>query len=156
MSFYEINEETLAILPIDNYRSKIVEKEKELVVNQTPYEIIDNSCQYFGSSFAGRKVGTKKLIGVTHKAPIIIEESKEIIFFPTTSPLVYECCWISLGNIEKYYKGIDKSIILFNTGYKLELDISYGSLDNQILRAARLESVLRKRKELRDYLYIYK
>jgi len=147
MNTYEINEETLAILPLDNYKSKIIEKDNEFVIEQTPYEIIDNSCQYFGSSFIGRQMGTKKLIGVTHKSPIIIEETKEIIFFPTNSHRIYECCWISLNNINKYYKNIDKSVVLFNTGYMLNLNISYGSLDNQILRAARLESVLRKRKK---------
>ena len=147
MNTYEVNEETLAVIPIDNYKSKVIEKDSEFVVDQTPYEIIDNSCQYFGSSLVGRKMGTKKLIGVTHKSPIIVEESREMIFFPTTSPQVYECCWVSLNNINKYYKNIDKSVILFNTGYTLNLSISYGSLDNQVLRAARLESVLRKRKK---------
>ncbi len=146
MNTYEISEETLAILPIENYKSKIIEKDNEFIVNQTPYEIVDNSCQYFGSSFIGRHSGTKKLIGVSHKSPIIIEETKEIIFFPTTSPRIYDCCWISLNNINKYYKETNRTVILFNTGYALNLNISYGSLDNQILRAARLESVLRSRK----------
>jgi competence protein ComK len=146
MEGYEVHEGTLAIIPIDNYKSKIIEKENEFIVEQTPYEIIDNSCQYFGSSFLGRQMGTKKMIGVTHKSPIIIEETRGIIFFPTASPRIYDCCWISLNNINKYYKDIDKSVIKFNCGYLLNLDISYGSLDNQVLRAARLESVLRKRK----------
>ena len=78
--------------------------------------------------------------------PIIIEESKEIIFFPTSSPRLYECCWVSLKNIDKYQKLEKNALVLFNNGYLLELDISYGSLDNQILRATRLESVLRMRK----------
>ncbi|MFA5459085.1 MAG: competence protein ComK [Bacilli bacterium] len=146
MDNYEICEETLAILPMNNYKSKIIERDREIVINKTPYEIIDNSCQYFGSSFSGRVIGTKKLIGVTHKAPVIIEESREIIFFPTNSPKRYECCWVSLNNISKYYKETNKGVILFDSGYLLNLAISYGSLDNQILRAARLESELRKRK----------
>ncbi|MDD4036670.1 MAG: competence protein ComK, partial [Bacilli bacterium] len=102
--------------------------------------------QYFGSSFVGRLKGTKNLTGVTHKSPIIIEETNEIIFFPTSSPRLYECCWISLNNISDYQKDSNNSTILFDTGYQLSLDMSYGSLDNQILRATRLESVLRKRK----------
>lgn len=147
MDNYEINNDTLAILPIDNYQSKIIEIDREIIINMTPMKIIENSCQYFGSSYQGRSLGTKNLIGVTHKAPIIIEESREIIFFPTNSPRLYECSWISLKNLNNYKKTNNKSKILFNNGNLLELDISYGSLDNQVLRAARLESVLRIRKE---------
>ncbi len=146
MTSYEISEETLAIIPLDNYRSKVIEKDGSFVVDKTPMEIIENSCRFFGSSYFGRHTGTKNLIGVSHKAPIIIEESKEIIFFPTNSPRIYECCWVSLKNIEKYKKIETSSLIVFNTGYLLELNISYGSLDNQVLRATRLESVLRSRK----------
>ncbi len=147
MNSYEINNDTLAIIPIDNYKSKIIERNKEFIVDETPIKIIENSCQYFGSSYQGRFMGTKKLIGVTHKAPIIIEESREIIFFPTNSPRLYECTWISLKNLNNYKRNNDTSEILFNNGNLLSLDISYGSLDNQVLRAARLESVLRLRKE---------
>ncbi len=147
MKNYEINSETLAIIPIENYKSKIIEKDREFIVDMTPMKIIDNSCQYFGSSYQGRFMGTKNLIGVSHKAPIIIEESREIIFFPTNSPRLYECAWISLKHLNNYKRNEETSKILFNNGNLLELDISYGSLDNQVLRAARLESVLRIRKE---------
>lgn len=147
MKNYEINSETLAIIPIENYKSKIIEKEREFIVDMTPIKIIDNSCQYFGSSYQGRFLGTKSLIGVSHKAPIIIEESREIIFFPTNSPRLYECAWISLKHLSNYKRNDETAKISFNNGNHLELDISYGSLDNQVLRAARLESVLRIRKE---------
>jgi len=146
LSTYEITCETLAIVPTDNFCSKIIEKDNTYFVNKTPMQIIENSCSFFGSSYIGRTKGTKQLIGVSHKAPIIIEESKEIIFFPTSSPRLYECCWISLKNIIRYNKSEKNSLIQFNSGLSLELDMSYGSLDNQVLRATRLESVLRTRK----------
>ena len=109
-------------------------------------KIIDSSCKYFGSSYQGRFIGTKNLIGVSHKAPIIIEETKEIIFFPTNSPRLDNCAWLSLKHLQNYKKSNNNSVITFNSGYLLNLDISYGSLDNQVLRATRLESVLRLRK----------
>ena len=146
MNNYEINRDTLAIIPIDNYKSKIIEKNKTFIVDTTPMKIIENSCEYFGSSYQGRFSGTKNLIGITHKAPIIIEESREIIFFPTNSPRLYECAWISLKNLQNYKRNNDNTVISFNNGHLLDLEISYGSLDNQVLRAARLESVLRLRK----------
>ena len=76
MDYYEINDDTLAILPIGDDKSKVIEKNKSFIVNASPLKIIDKSCKYFGSSYQGRFSGTKSLIGVSYKAPIIIEESK--------------------------------------------------------------------------------
>ena len=146
MNSYEICEDTVAIIPLGTEKSKVVEVHQELIVEQTPFEIISASCRYFGSTYKGRNIGTKELIGVTHKTPIIVEESKEIIFFPTMSPYAKECAWISLKNIKNYMRNHTSSMIEFIGGYHLSLNISYGSLDSQVLRAARLESVLRSRK----------
>lgn len=143
---YEINNSTLAIIPIADNMSRVMEEENVYTVSKTPTEIIDDSCRFFGSSYDGRHEGTKNLTGINYKSPIIIEESKEIIFFPTSSPRFDNCHWISLNHIDKYQKGSLSAIINFKNGQKLELNISYGSLENQILRATRLESILRKRK----------
>jgi len=146
MSEYEINDDTLAIIPIDEYRSKVIEKTRAFIVEQPPMRIIDKSCRYFGSSYQGRFLGTKNLIGISHKAPIIIEETREIIFFPTNSPRQYNCAWISLKNLQNYKRNKSYSTAIFSSGHLVDLDISYGMLDNQVLRATRLESVLRLRK----------
>ena len=79
---YEITFDTQVILPMDSKSSKIIENNESYVVNVTPMQILEHSCEYFGSSFDGRREGTKKLLGITHKSPIIVEESRKIIFFP--------------------------------------------------------------------------
>lgn len=144
---YEINKETLIILPFEKKHSKIIENDNEFIVYQSPTKIIDNSCRFFGSSYEGRFEGTKHLLGFSRKAPIIIEESKSIIFFPTTSPRLDNCIWISLNNIENYYKKDNHTIIIFSTGKKVKIDLSFNIFENQLLRATRLESILRKRRE---------
>ena len=133
---YEINYDTQIIIPINNNNSKIIENNDEYYINSTPISILEHSCEYFGSSYEGRKEGTKKLLGITHKSPIIVEETRKIIFFPTISP----------EKIDKYYE-VDhkKSAILFKNGDVLEFNISIGSLTNQILRATRLKYVLEER-----------
>lgn len=147
ISNYEINNSTLAIIPISNKVSKIIEEDNNFIINKSTTEVVDDSCKFFGSSYLGRFEGTKSLLGINYKSPIIIEETKEIIFFPTSSPRFNDCFWISLNNIDKYLKdNNNNSIINFKNGQSIELNISYGSLENQIMRATRLESVLRKRK----------
>ncbi|MBE6152182.1 MAG: hypothetical protein E7165_02580 [Firmicutes bacterium] len=143
---YEINSSTLAIISIDDFSCKVLEEEAEYIVNKPSFDVIDDSCKYFGSSYKGRYEGTKSLIGMNYKLPIIIEESRNIIFFPTSSPQVNDCCWISLNKISDYYVENDNVYIFFKNHSKLKLNISFFTLENQILRASRLESVLRHRK----------
>lgn len=148
MDTYEINNSTLAIIPISKNCSKVIEKENNYIINNSTTDIIDHSCKFFGSSYNGRCEGTKNLVGFNYKSPIIIEESREIIFFPTSSPRFDNCSWISLNNIDKYIKKENKSSIYFKNGINLDFKISYSSLENQILRATMLESKLRQRKKI--------
>ena len=148
---YEITYDTEMIIPVSNNESKVIEKDDEYIVEQNTLKILEHSCEYFGSSFEGRKEGTKKILGITHKSPIIVEESRKIIFFPTNSPERKDCAWINLEKIDKYYK-VDKktSSILFKCGKLVNLNISYGSLTNQILRATRLKFILDERINKKD------
>ncbi|NLC47804.1 MAG: hypothetical protein GX758_00385 [Tenericutes bacterium] len=148
---YEITYDTQLILPIDKNTSKVIDNGNEYIINSSALSVLEHSCEYFGSSYEGRKEGTKKLLGITHKSPIIVEESRKIIFFPTKSPESDLCIWINLEKIDKYYLVNEKkSAILFKNGDILEFDISIGSLTNQILRATRLKFVIEERMEKKD------
>lgn len=143
---YEINKGTLAIISVKENQSKIIEENDILTVDRDSVKIIDDSCRFFGSSYAGRHEGTKSLLGIHYKSPIVIEESQEIIFFPTASPRVEDCHWISLKHVDKILKNKHSTKIVFKNGKELELNISYGSLENQLLRATRLKCILHDRK----------
>lgn len=143
---YEITYDTQVIAPIDKNTAKVIETDAEYIIETPVLNILEHSCEYFGSSYEGRKEGTKKLLGITHKSPIIVEESRKIIFFPTSSAENENCIWINLEKIDKYFKlGPKKSAIRFQNGDFLEFDVSYGSLSNQILRATRLKFILEER-----------
>ncbi len=142
---YEINEGTLAILPKEE-KSKVLEDSKEYVINNTPYEIMDYSCKYFGSSYEGRKEGTKAILDINYKVPIIVENSKNIIFFPTNSPSAEDCCWISLKNIKKIEAAdYNSTNIIFNNDISILIPVSRRTIENQILRASRLDLIMRDR-----------
>ena len=104
MKNYEINGETLAIIPIDENKCKIIEENNELIVYNKSSSIINNSCKYFGSSYQGRKNGSKNILGSSHKLPIIIEEISKILFFPTSSPRNDNCIWIFYKKNDTNYK----------------------------------------------------
>lgn len=148
METYEISKQTLAVIALNEETSKIIEEDKEFTINRSSKKIINDSCKFFGSSYDGRFQGTKTMLGISHKSPIIIEESNEIIFFPTSSPRLDMCSWISLNNIKDYYKDKKNTIINFSCGKVLNLDISYGIIDNQVLRATRLQIILKNKKNM--------
>ncbi len=148
MDSYEINKKTLVIIPLSHNLSKVVEEDQEFLVNKGSTSIIDHSCKYFGSSFLGRHEGTKSLIGINYKVPILVEETNNIIFFPTCSFRQDDCYWISLEHIEKYDAINGCSRIYFKNGFQILVDISAGSLENQILRSTKLESIMRKRRKI--------
>ena len=77
---YEINEGTLAVMPDtnDSRKSKILEDRKEYIIDSKPYEVMDYSCKYFGSSYEGRKEGTKAVLDINYKVPIIVENSMKM------------------------------------------------------------------------------
>ena len=144
---YIINSSTIAVIPIKKNTTKIIEEEKTFIVKENSMKIIENSCRYFGSSYNGRHIGTKILTGIYYRSPIIIEESKNIIYFPTKSPRDVNCAWISLSHIDNYMKKDGKLEVRFENGINYIFNMSYGTFDNQYLRATKLESILRKRKK---------
>ena len=149
MKEYEISSNTLAIIPVGENKSKIIEKDNTYIINESPNRIMDESCRYYGSSIGGRQKGTMSLTGISYKAPIIVQEEKNIIFFPTTSPRLKKCCWISVNNIDSYYYDFEKQtcIIIFDNKSRLEFDMSYWVLNNQILKSHRLDAISKKRRE---------
>lgn len=146
MNDYEINSSTLAIIPLSINISKVYEEEAEYIINKSANSIIKENCEFYGSSYEGRCTGTKSLTGIKSKCPIIIEESRNIIFFPTSSTRNKQSSWIALNKIKNYNKKNYNSEILFKNNDKLDLDISVNSLENQIVRATMLKSKLYERK----------
>lgn len=146
MNEYEINSSTLAIIPLDESTSKVYEEEVEYIIKRSSNSIIKDNCYFYGSSYAGRCDGTKKLTGIKSKFPIIIEESRNIIFFPTTSSRTQQSSWIALNQVEKLNKKNLISQIEFKNSKTVTVNISYYSLENQFIRASMLKSKLYERK----------
>lgn len=146
MKEYEINEETMAIIPMNYYQTLVKEYEKEYLIEKKAYKIMEDSCEYYGSTYKGRLTAAKKMLNSSYKIPIIIEESENIIFFPTKSSLLDDCCWINYNYIKKYEKCEKGVKITFKNNDEIIVGMSKLSLDNQISRSSMLELTARKRK----------
>lgn len=148
---YEINLSTLMLIGIDSNTTKVITLEKEFIVSESAKDIINNSCKFFGCTLSDRVNTTKRLTKIANKSPIIIEESRDIIFFPLKS--VREKCniWISFNNIDSYIKEGNNTVIKFSNNKEFKLDFSYYIIDNQITRSIMLDYVLKNKKECLKY-----
>ena len=146
---YEINYGTLAIMPNNRENSLIYEDENRYIIEETPFKIMENSCKYFGSTYKGRKDSAKSILGAEYKVPIIVEDSNNLIVFPTTSPQADDCIWVSLNRI-KTFEAIDanNTKIVFDNEKEIIVPATFRSIQNQISRATRLDYILRKRKKI--------
>ena len=146
MDSYEINEDTVALIPKDENNTIVYEVDNSFVINKPALKIVEESCEYFGSSLEGRQVGTSKLVGFTHKVPVIIAESFDIIFFPTLSPKNEMCAWLAYNHIHMPDKVKDKTIIQLKNGKKILVNVSTAIIHNQLYRCSRLKDTLFLRK----------
>ncbi|CAM4060462.1 competence protein ComK [Lederbergia lenta] len=136
---YEINAHTMIIVPKGLTHSNVYELDEEYLTPSVPLEIVKKGCQYFGCSFEGRRSGTKELINISIKAPIIVDPHTPIYLLPTSSPLKPQCIWINPVHVISHEKNDSQSIfITFRNNKTYEVPISFASFDNQLSRAARL------------------
>jgi len=150
MREYEITSETCALISISENETEVIELGNKFIIESNLTDILKRSCEFYGCTLEGRIKGSQTQLGMKYKLPIIIENTKELIFFPTSSPRLENCSWISLKNIKHYEENRFGSIIEFIDDNKLILPISLESLENQIFRATKLMLISRKRSKMKN------
>lgn len=147
---YEITPMTLAVIKQRNSNGNpvtfVYEEEVTYAVDHSPSKIIEDACKFFGASLKGRQDGTRDICGITHKAPITIDPSSGMYFFPTTSPSNAKCSWVAHSHIDQVNKAENNCTeIIFKNGKRIVLDVSYGSMLNQVQRTAQFRYLLDNR-----------
>ncbi len=141
---YTITQDTLYIRAC-SYSTLVKEVSEEYSFNGNVLScILNNSCVYYGSSFKGRVQGSSSLLGGKYKLPIIINEKNCLIFFPLYIKM--EVIWINFNMINNLEKVDNLIVINFKNGLKLDLNISYTIINNQLLKCSRLWWVYLSRK----------
>lgn len=144
---YEINLSTLMLIGINEFSTKVVEIDKEFIVESSARDIMNNSCKFFGSSLNERVNTTKRLVNISSKAPILVEESRSIIFFPLRSTREKNNIWVSFNNLVSFESKNKSTMFVFKENKEYSLDFSYYIIDNQVTRSMMLDYILKKRKE---------
>lgn len=144
---YEINLSTLLLIGIDEKTTKVVDFNGEYIIKECSKNIVNYSCKFFGSSLIERGNITKRLINISNKAPIFIEETKNMIFFPLRSTREKVNIWISFNNLESYEQVGRKTLLKFKNQQEVLIDYSYYMVDNQMTRCMMLDYMSKKRRE---------
>ena len=143
----EIDLSTLLLIGIDEEHTRVYTIDSELVINKSAKKIIEDSCKFFGSSLNEKVNMTKRLVKINSKSPIVIEETRNIIFFPLKSTREKNNIWISFNNLEKYEKKNDDCLLYFKCGKQISIKFSFYIIDNQVTRSLILDYELNKRRK---------
>ena len=144
---YEIDLSTLLLIGIDDLSTRVVTMEEDFICNKNSKDIVNDSCKFFGSNLRERINSTKRLVNISSKSPIIIEESRNILFFPLKSTREKCNIWISFNNLDKYEKENNYTILYFKNGKQIKLNFSYYIIDNQVTRSILLDYELNMRRK---------
>lgn len=148
MNCYVINRKTVVITPLNERQSVVYELGKQMIINKPSLSLVSRSCYVFGSSYKGRTEGTKELTGYRYKLPLVIQESDDVIIFPTKSPNSTSNEWVALNHVEGFYpnEAKDTTFVEFDNGLLLELSVSYEVFKNQFLKASYLATKIKQNK----------
>ena len=144
---YEINLSTLMLIGINENSTKIITYDEDFIIDISSKDIINNSCKFFGSNLTDRIKTTNRLVNISSKSPIIIEETRNIIFFPLKSTREKNNIWISFNNLEKYEKEGKNVRLFFKNKRTYLLNFSYYIIDNQVTRSLILDYEINKRRK---------
>ncbi len=144
---YEIDLSTLMLIGINDESTKIITVDNEFVVNESCKKIVDNSCRYFGSSLTDRIKATNRLVNMASKTPIVIEDTRNIIFFPLKSTREKNNIWISFNQLTKYTKDGNNTILKFKNNKEITIKFSYYIIDNQVTRSLILDYQINNRRK---------
>ena len=70
---YEINEDTYAVISESIGKTKIIEKDYDITIDDDAYKVMDDSCKYYGSSYVGRIEAAKSILNCSYKLPILVK-----------------------------------------------------------------------------------
>lgn len=144
---YEIDLSTLMLIGINDECTKVITVDNEFVVNESCKKIVDNSCRYFGSSLTDRIKATNRLVNMASKTPIVIEDTRNIIFFPLKSTREKNNIWISFNQLTKYTKDGNNTILKFKNNKEITIKFSYYIIDNQVTRSLILDYQINNRRK---------
>ena len=71
MKSYKITENTLAIVPLSKKKTVVYENHDYFILDKNVSSVINENCEYYGSSIDGRLKGTYAMLGLVIKLQLL-------------------------------------------------------------------------------------
>ena len=151
---YIINPVTMGLLPMNSPFGElwtiILETTKVFIVKKKPIEIIDESCHWFGSSYAGGKSSVAAIMGYKSMFPINISSELGICLFPLASAERRDTVWLAHAHIKDWVsKDRVTTTVRFMNYQVMDLLIARSVFEWKTFRAGQYRHSLRETVE--DY-----
>ncbi|WP_010631481.1 competence protein ComK [Sporolactobacillus vineae] len=148
---YVVNETTIALLPHNaengSLETFVIEENREFITRATPLKIVQQSCAYFGSTYAGRKKGAAYL-GYKSMPPICVCSELNLYLFPLKSEAHRDNIWIAHSHISTWLPDSkDKNSVRVLTihGDIIDLPVRMSIFERKAMRTAQFRIQLRER-----------
>ena len=143
---FKISNNTL-FMEFDGSNTLVMEADADYVFDGDVINtILDESCIYYGSSLNGRMNGARSILGSVYKTPVMVEETNNLIFFPTTAIENEKNVWIGSNNILNYEKKGKNTVVEWKNNKKTEFNMPILSIETQLLRVNKLITITKQRK----------
>ncbi|HAX72106.1 MAG TPA: hypothetical protein DCY20_01140 [Firmicutes bacterium] len=135
LSSYLITERTIIVEPyrdekLGRYITRVIEVDKEFLVNQSPLFIINRSCRKHGVKMEQMKRHAQQLQPKQRKMTYVISTKKKIIMFPTCSVSnIKDCYYIATKHISRLIPHQGGTKIKFKNGYSIDVKSSIESIN---------------------------
>ena len=114
MKKYKINDNTLALIPLNKHKTVAYEDHNYYIIDDKVSSVLNENCEYYGSSVSGRLKGSYSLMGFSYKTPIVVSEQDNMIFFPTSSPRLNDCSWITrFFGLTRTYRRVNRNLFYY-------------------------------------------
>jgi len=94
----------------------VSEGKREFLVQQTPEEIIEETCSYFGFDFQGALKAAAKILGNDKPGAFLVDPNDTICLFSSKSPLRSDSYFINVQHIHFFEETGCETKVVFNTG----------------------------------------
>jgi competence protein ComK len=105
-----------------------------ILIGKKPYDIVRQSCAYYGSSFQQAKNFSKDTLGNYLKLPIVVahDYGSPFILIPLLSPKSDLNVWFSLKAIDRFEPSEDGCTVVLINGKRIAVNSSTITLSKQV------------------------
>ncbi|UII57638.1 competence protein ComK [Cytobacillus spongiae] len=119
----------------------IRETERDLMISNTPLEVLDYSIRCMGFNLSGAMDTSRMIFGNGNKRPIMVNPRYHIVLFPTKSPKHKDNIWFNPFHIKRTFSQNGKTKALFSNGTSLIIPSRITSFNHKLLTADHLKNL---------------